>query len=162
MPNAHTSQQKEDRRTRRAKRREARELKRIQRVENIQQRLQDLRTRKAQKKRNLVFRIIRATLLLVAIIPLGVLAIASGKFSLLELPAELLLSEIKGTVEASEANDSAALALESVHTEASKMGMQSHSVMLADESLAEGGSLSVTGPNPSTTEHPTETDHSPA
>ena len=50
MPNAHTSQQKEDRRTCTApKRREARELKRIQRVENIQQRLQDLRTRKAKK-----------------------------------------------------------------------------------------------------------------
>ena len=138
--------QKQQTNMRRQQKRELRVQKRAERVDKIQKRLQRLRTEKTKKKRRLIFRIIRASLLALLIIPLGALAIAVRSFDVLELPLELLMSEIKGTAEASEANDSAAQALESVHTEASEMGLQRHSVMLADPALAEPGSISTAEP----------------
>ena len=148
----HRQQQRDTRRQqrqeRRQKKRAVRDQKRMARIGRVQQRLQTLRTEKTAQKRRLVFRVIRATLILLLFIPLGALAIAFKSVELLELPFELLVSEVRGTVDASKQNAAVAEQLAQTHTEAASIGLQRHSVMLVDAQAADGGSISLADEGP--------------
>ena len=141
-------QRRQQQRERRQKKRAVRDQKRMVRIGRVQQRLKKLRTEKSQKRRRLIFRIIRATLILLLFIPLGALAIAFKSVELLELPFELLVSEVKGTVDASKQNAAVAEQLAQTHTEAANIGLQRHSVMLVDAQAANDGSISLPDEGP--------------